>query len=186
MKYKPFPVETRLYFVTSVLSRHRAIFYRDSLSLPVLQALDFYANRGEWRVFAYCLMPSHLHCLLQMTGESTIQKQMGELHKWTAHRILDALQEAGDAGSLYTFKMMASTSKDRAHRVWDDAIAKPVFTERYLTRLLEYVHNNPCNPPWNLVRNRADYRYSSARFYDRGEAPLIPIEDIRRYWFELV
>jgi putative transposase len=185
MKYKPFPIETRLYFVTSVLSRHKPIFRNDYLSLPVLQAMDYYAQRGEWLLFAFCLMPNHLHALLQMTGANTIQKQMGEFHKWTAHKIVELLRESEERRSLEFFRSMASGRKDRSHLVWDDAIAKPVFTERYMFEVMEYIHNNPCKAPWNLARDRSEYRYSSAKFYDCGEMAIIPVEDIRKHWFSL-
>jgi len=186
MKYKPFPIETRLYFVTSVLTRHKPIFRSDYLCLPVLQALEYYVQRGEWLLFAFCLMPTHLHALLQMTGVNTIEKQMGEFHKWSGHTIVELLKQNEDRASLDFFRKMAGGRRDRSHLIWDDAIAKPVFTERYLIEVMEYIHNNPCKPPWNLARDRTEYRYSSAKFYDCGELPVIPVEDIRQRWLSLV
>ena len=186
MKYKPFDIETRLYFVTSVLSDHKPIFRDDVLAIPVLSALDFYAKRGEWRVFAFCLMPTHLHALIQMTGRNTIQKQMGELHKWTAHKIIELLEQRESKRLLKFFRESARRRSDRSHLVWEDAIAKPILTEKYLIEVVEYIHNNPCKAPWNLAGDRSDYRYSSAGFYDRGEIPLISVADIRQYWFSLV
>jgi hypothetical protein len=44
---------------------------------------------------------------------------------------------------------------------------------------VEYTHNNPIHRSWNLVADRADYRYSSACFYDRGQEPIIPVDDVR-------
>jgi putative transposase len=186
MKHKPFPVETHLYFVTSVLARHKPIFRDDFLSLPVLTALNYYVEKKEWLLYAYCLMPNHLHALIQMVGTNTIQKQVGEFHKWTAHKIVELLGQTDDEALLGFFGEMARHRKDRSHLLWEDAITKPIYTEQYLVEVIEYIHNNLCKDPWNLVKNRSDYRYSSARFYDRGEVPVIPVEDIREHWFSLV
>ena len=41
---------------------------------------------------------------------------------------------------------------------------------------MEYIHNNPLDK--NILRSRADYPFSSARYYDEGKDAIIQIEDI--------
>jgi REP element-mobilizing transposase RayT len=185
MKYKPFPTELRLYFVTSRITAHKSIFFEDNLAKIPLNALAFYAQKKLWNIYAFCLMPNHLHTLLQTARTVTIEKQMGELHKYTAHKIVEMLANTGKHELLRFFQRHAQRKSDRKHLVWEDAIAKAVLSESYLLTVLEYIHNNPCNKGWQLVKDRADYKYSSARFYDRGGAPVIPVTDIRQVWFEL-
>jgi len=33
---------------------------------------------------------------------------------------------------------------------------------------MNYIHNNPLQPQWNLVDNPEDYKYSSAKYYEEG------------------
>jgi hypothetical protein len=57
--------------------------------------------------------------------------------------------------------------------------------EHILTSILsektEYIHSNPASKNWRLVKNRADYKYSSACFYDNGKVPIIPITDVNKW-----
>lgn len=150
-----------------------------------LNALAFYSQKKLWNIYAFCLMPNHLHALIQTAQTVAIEKQMGELHKYSAHKIVEQLSVSRRQEQLQFFQLHAKQKTDRKHLVWEDAIAKAVLSESYLLSVLEYIHNNPCNKGWQLVKDRAEYKYSSARFYDRGEAPVIPVTDIRQVWFEL-
>jgi hypothetical protein len=48
-------------------------------------------------------------------------------------------------------------------------------------RKLEYIHNNPVAKDWNLVKDRADFLYSSACFYDKDQPAIIDITNIREW-----
>ena len=69
----------------------------------------------------------------------------------------------------------------KKHQIWLPIEAKNVFSEEFLRQKVEYVHNNPVAKHWRLVGDRADYPYSSACFYDRGEPPIIDVDDIREW-----
>jgi hypothetical protein len=49
---------------------------------------------------------------------------------------------------------------------------------KFLRRKLEYIRQNPLTKDWKLVKDRADYPYSSAGYYDYGREPIIGITDI--------
>ena len=42
---------------------------------------------------------------------------------------------------------------------------------------MTYMHNNPCQPHWNLVEHPEDYVWSSARFYLLEEPAIIPLDN---------
>jgi hypothetical protein len=46
---------------------------------------------------------------------------------------------------------------------------------------MNYIHNNPCQPHWNLSETAEGYLWSSARFYLTSEPCIIPIDDVREY-----
>jgi hypothetical protein len=71
--------------------------------------------------------------------------------------------------------------KRHKHSIWQDIQAKNVFSIKFLNQKMEYIHNNPVDKDWKLVDDRADYRYSSACFYDRNITPIIEIDDVRDY-----
>ena len=41
--------------------------------------------------------------------------------------------------------------------------------------------NNPVAKKWQLATDRAAYEFSSARFYDLGEEPIVPVDDVREW-----
>lgn len=65
------------------------------------------------------------------------------------------------------------------HKIWRDIQAKNIYSLSFLEQKIEYIHANPCRKKWHLVDERADYKYSSACYYDRGEKPIIEIDDVR-------
>jgi len=57
--------------------------------------------------------------------------------------------------------------KDRKYQVWKrNSMSIDLITEKFFKQKFEYVHNNPCQPHWNLAQHPTEYRYSSARYYD--------------------
>ena len=54
----------------------------------------------------------------------------------------------------------------------------PIRSEqRMIRRKMTYMHNNPCQPHWNLVEHPEDYVRSSARFYLLEEPAIIPLDN---------
>jgi hypothetical protein len=51
----------------------------------------------------------------------------------------------------------------------------------FLQQKLEYIQQNPVAKEWKLVKDRADYLYSSAAYYDYGRPPIIEITDINEW-----
>jgi putative transposase len=41
-----------------------------------------------------------------------------------------------------------------------------LYNEAILVQKLNYLHNNPLQPHWNLVDSSWGYKYSSASFYE--------------------
>ena len=69
----------------------------------------------------------------------------------------------------------------KAHQVWLPIEARNIYSVEFLRQKVEYTHNNPVAKHWHLVDHRADYAYSSACFYDRGETPVIAVDDVREW-----
>ena len=123
-------------------------------------------------------MPNHLHAIVRPRGEYTISTLLQNVGSFTAHRILKQLRRDSREDLLALF-CKAQTHPQKTHRIWGQFQAKNVYTPGFLVEKLEYIHNNPINKGWELVADRADYHYSSACFYDRDEAPVINIDDVR-------
>jgi putative transposase len=128
-------------------------------------------------LYAFVLMPSHLHAIVVPLG-----RQIGELLQnfasFTAHAILHQLRN-DNRQDLLTFFHAQRRDSNQEHSIWQDVQAKNVFTAKFLKQKLEYIHQNPVAKEWKLVKERAEYKYSSACFYDEDRQLIIEIDDIR-------
>ena len=66
-------------------------------------------------------------------------------------------------------KEFAVTATDRKFNVWlRDPLAIRVFSREMAAQKLEYMHLNPLQPHWALCSFPADYKFSSAKFYEQN------------------
>jgi hypothetical protein len=60
--------------------------------------------------------------------------------------------------------------KDRTFQIWKrNSMSIDLIHEWFFEQKFEYLHNNPCQPHWQLATLSEDYKYNSASFYDTGE-----------------
>jgi hypothetical protein len=63
-------------------------------------------------------------------------------------------------------------------KLWEEGYnAKDVFTPEFLREKMTYIHDNPCQPHWNLTEHPEDHAWSSARFYLLEEPTIIPVDN---------
>ena len=108
------------------------------------------------RFYAYCLMPNHVHLVIQEKQES----------------ISETIQRIATAYALYYNKKY-----ERCGHLFQDRFkSEPVNDEGYFLTLLRYVHQNPV--AGGLCHHAEDYEWSSWREYigraQRGQTLLCP------------
>jgi putative transposase len=153
------------------------VFLSEELSMIPLQSLSWMREKKTWQIFAFCLMPNHLHLLIKLLNKTPIEKVMGQFHSFSGHKIIDALKKNHATALLNSFMVGGMRKGDRKYLFWEDSLARYVETGHVLVETLEYIHNNPVNKKWHLVDDRSDYQFSSASYYDNEKIPIIPIDD---------
>ena len=178
MTFKPYHDPTHLYFVTSTVLGWKHLFIEPAYAEIVLQSLDWHRCHGRWSLFAFVVMPNHAHFIVRPLDGQTISTVLQSFGSYTAHAILDQLRQDGRADLLAFFAQRQDCDASKEHQVWLPIEAKNVYSVGFLRQKVEYTHNNPVAKHWRLVEDRADYVYSSACFYDRGERPIIGVDDV--------
>lgn len=168
---------THLYFVTATVIEWKQLLAEKVYADIVLNSLDWLRRNGRMLLFAFVVMPSHSHLLVK-PERRTIDEILQDLGLFTAHAILKQLRVDRRADLLQLFSIQRRDVRHQ-HSIWQDIQAKNVCSADFLHEKLEYIHNNPVDKQWRLSLSRADYRYSSACFYDRDETPCIPVDDVR-------
>jgi putative transposase len=181
MMFRPHHDPTHLYFVTATVLGWKQLFVDPAYAEIVLQSLDWHRRHGRWSLFAFVVMPNHAHFVVRPLGEQTISTVLQSFGSYTAHAILDRLRRDGRTDLLAFFAQRQDGDARKQHQVWQPIEAKNVYSVEFLRQKVEYTHNNPVAKRWHLADQRADYVYSSACFYDRGERPVIAVDDVREW-----
>lgn len=165
-----------LYFVTATIIGWRKLFITQEYATIILDSLGWMQKEKRIVLFAFVLMPSHLHAIIKPES-GTIGDVVQQFGSYTAHEILCRLKVDNKQDLLKFFQKERRDIRHH-HSIWQDIQAKNIYSLEVLFQKLEYIHNNPINKEWNLAKDRADYLYSSACFYDYGKEPIIEVTDV--------
>ena len=106
-------------------------------------------------VYAYCLMPNHVHLLLQEKEEglASVMKSLGVAYAWHYNK---------------KYQHLGPVFQDRFR-------SEPVNDNAYFFTLLRYIHQNPLKA--GLVENVSDYNWSSWHEFE-GESIICNVKPI--------
>jgi REP element-mobilizing transposase RayT len=179
MTFPSFHDPYHLYFITASVIAWKHLFIAPEYAMIPLNSLAWLQEQKRLLLFAYVLMPSHLHAILKPENHP-IGEIVQDFGSFTAHEILKKLQSDNEKDLLKIFRRSKRDPRHQ-HSIWQDIQAKNVYSVEILQQKLEYIHQNPVAKDWKLVEDRADYLYSSAGYYDYGRKPIIEITDINEW-----
>ena len=145
--------------VTSVARDRLPVFRKDVMKQIVCAALDEARHSGGFAIFAYVIMPDHLHIMTD--GARRPSDTLRFINGITSHRVIGYLKENNYRTSLAKLR---DTKKARGHEysLWDGhSNVLLVTSEDVFMQRVNYMHQNPVRG--GLVVRAEDYRWSSAR-----------------------
>jgi len=179
MTFKPQHVSSHLYFITASLLGWQPLFARREFAFTILNSLDWHRCHERFALYAYVVMPTHFHSIIKLAEGQTISDNLQTLGSFTAHAILKQLRDGDFSEELHYFAEPRQSDRSEKHQIWQPMQAKNIFSPEFLREKLDYIHNNPVAKKWQLAPDRTAYEYSSARFYDLGQSPIVPVDDVR-------
>jgi REP element-mobilizing transposase RayT len=168
-----------LYFVTASITGWQHLLSEPKYIQIVLDSLVWLQKEKRILLFAFVIMPSHLHLILKPENK-TIGEVVQDFGSYTAHMFLQELRKEKRNDLLMLFHEQRRDARHE-HSIWQDIQAKNIYSSEFLFQKMDYIHSNPISKDWKLVDDRAEYKYSSACFYDKGITPIIPITDINEW-----
>ena len=147
------------YYLTSVTRNRLPVFRSDAIKQITCAALDEARRSGKFALYAYVIMPDHLHVITDSSHAPSRTLQF--INGLTGHRIIDYLKEHNYEASL---KKLQHETRPRRHSysLWDHhPDARLLLTEKMLMQRVHYTHQNPVRA--NLVKYAEEYRWSSIR-----------------------
>ena len=179
MTFASFHDPSHLYFVTASVIEWKQLFIQDEYVRIPLDSLAWLQQQKRILLFAFVLMPSHLHAIIKPESDS-IGEIVQQFGSFTAHELLKKLRERNEKDLLNLFQHKKRDQRHE-HSIWQDIQAINIYSPDFLRQTLEYIHQNPVAKAWKLVQDRADYLYSSAGYYEYGRTPVIEITDINEW-----
>ena len=147
-KIKRYFEEGYPYFITTATHKREAIFTDEQTCKILLVALEFFKLTLNYKIFAYCLMPDHIHLILQTMGRYNFSYVM-RMIKGNFSRKFNAMHLQQGA-------------------VWQEGFYDTGLRNiNILLQKIEYIHDNPVRA--GIVISPDRYPFSSYTFY-HGEA----------------
>jgi putative transposase len=169
-----------LLFITNTVLDWNKLFHLQKYACIMMDSLRYCVENDWFELYAYILMPNHLHLILKVSRNHTIEQISRDFNKYTAQQILLTMIKH-DPQMLDTFWI---GTKKQNHKIWkENSDIKNIFSSQFLLQKVEYIHNNPLRGDWRKflkLGNPEDYEYSSARFYLKGiKDRYVKLTDLR-------
>jgi len=169
-----------LYFITTTAATRMHLFRRDVIKRILVDNLNLLRVLGRIEIFAFVVMPNHIHLIVRCAADYPISSLLRDFKTNTAKQVIWQYEAEGNQHTLDKLKAVVRRPEKQQFKVWDDGyVAKEAFTPAFLLQKIEYIHNNPLQPHWQLAERAEDYPWSSARFYLLDAHALIPVSDAR-------
>jgi putative transposase len=150
-------------FVTVTCLDWKALLEDDKHKDVITDSLAFLANQHRILVYAFIIMSNHFHLIWQMVGDHKREDVQRDFLKYTGQQILKYLRNESSA----LLDELMVNAKDRKRQVWErNSLGISLWSTSVFQEKLEYIHYNPVKA--GLCRYPEDYKYSSARFYERN------------------
>ncbi|MDF1520120.1 MAG: hypothetical protein RQ728_07230 [Brevefilum sp.] len=163
-----------VYFVTFTVVDWLPIFINPEPLNIITDSLNFCINERSLRVYAYVIMPNHLHLVVfdAKFDNARLQKTLAKFRKFTGHKLADYVDN--NLATSISSVIRNNSMKDRSRVVWIPGWhAEGLASEAFVNQKVEYIHQNPVSKGYVQVPEH--WRFSSAGFWINGEAGDIPI-----------
>ncbi len=160
--------DSPVYYLTSVANNRLPVFQTNKLKNLVCEALNEARTSASLLIFAYVIMPDHLHALIgSQRKPSAVLRYVNGI---SGHRVINYLKEKSFESSLEKLKREHALRQHK-YSLWDHhPNLKLITTENAFIEKANYIHQNPLRA--GLVEQAEDYRWSSVRCWQHR-----PLED---------
>lgn len=133
--------------ITQRGNRRMATFFRDEDYQEYLSLMSEWCRKCGVNIWAYCLMPNHVHLIAVPESEDSLRRGIGEAHR--------------------RYSRMINFRENWRGHLWQGRFASFPMDQTYLLTAALYVEMNPVRA--GLVPDAGSWPWSSARAHLSGE-----------------
>src|ERR1035441_4472191 len=114
----------KTYFLTSTVVDWIDVFTRKNHKLAIIESLKHCQENKGLNIFAWCLMPSHLHLLVNTEPEFELSDVMRDFKKFTSKKITKHIEEQPESRREWMLNRFEYTGKFnpkiKNYKFWQD------------------------------------------------------------------
>ena len=156
------------YFMTLTVIDWIDVFTHINHKMLLIDSLKYCQREKGLNIFAWCLMPSHLHIIANTSIKFELADVIRDVKKFTSKKIIKQIQDEPESRRdwmLNRFEYAGKYNKKiKNFKFWKDGNhAIEVYSEKVIWQKINYIHQNPVIE--KIVYKEEDYLFSSARNY---------------------
>jgi putative transposase len=160
--------EGNAYFLTLTVVDWVDVFTRKNHKVTLVESLEYCQKNKGLVIFAWCLMPSHLHMIARAEDGVNLSDILRDFKKFTSKKIIEQINDEAESRRewmLDRFEFAGKhNNKIKNYKFWQDGNHPVELTNyNFIQQKLHYIHNNPVVE--GFVQNPEEYLFSSARNY---------------------
>jgi len=165
----------KLYFVSFATIYWIDVFTRNEYREVLLDSMRFCQKEKGLEVYAWCLMPNHVHLILG-SNQNPLEGIIRDMKAFTSRRLRQVISESEQESrkEWIVWMMQRAGQKNKNNYDWQfwrqDNHPIELYDWAITKQKLDYLHNNPVAA--GFVDDAAAWLYSSARDYSGGKGLL--------------
>jgi len=166
-----------LYFLTHTIVDWVDLFTRRELAKIVVDSLNYCIEKKGLEVYAWCLMPSHLHMIADVVegNQSSLSDIMRDFKRFTSTALIKGIETEFESRREWLKRHF--TRGNQEHQVWRQGMHPiALYSRKFRDQKVDYIHMNPVDA--GIVEEPEHYLYSSARDYMINRKGLVEISYI--------
>ena len=170
-KYKIWDSD-RLYFVTFTIVEWIRIFDDEANINTFIDSIKYCQQHKGLEVYAWVIMPNHLHMVIGRNGEPTLSQIIGDLKSHTARQIRKVLKEDSESLAYQILILNGSkNSRNQDFQLWQQHNHPiEISSDHMFDQKVDYIHTNPVEA--GIVKYPESWKWSSAIDYTGGKGLL--------------
>lgn len=133
-------IENGCYHITTRGNQKQTVFIDHADYNKYLYILKKYKKRYKFKLYCYCLMPNHVHLMLQIVDPAMLSKIMKGINQ--------------------SYTLYFNFRHKKVGHLWQDRfLSRVIHKDVYLLDCINYIETNPIRA--NLVNRISEYLWSS-------------------------
>lgn len=142
------------YHIITRGNQKQTVFLEEDDFKTYLKKLKEYTKRFKAKLYSFCLMPNHVHLILEPQESKKLAKLMQGLN--------------------LSYTLYFNRKYNKVGHLWQDRfISKVIYKDEYLLDCIQYIESNPIRAA--IINNPQDYAWSSYRLRLQQNYNLIDI-----------